>query len=563
MNDSEINAELDKKYYDTAKKILEKWDAFQEVLYSYDDAVNNLDEVAESDTDAAELEKKANDINENSTDTEVAEALSEAMSAEAEMVKGSMATEDIIVRSYLEAAKYGDGTMLDFFDREASELEGDEAIRELYPIAEALSGGQLAGLDFLSIKDMILMAITDENGYDISKTESIATASIYQDVNREIYEKGGVALTNDALRAKANAQDQESVSPISTLGIVLWSCTAVTSGAAATSAILMTKAAEAQKNLVKPVMDATLAGKIETVEKNLSRWQDTLSWYTESNMKQDAFNMGRWLHEKKVSTRNVNKLLDELKPLKEAEAAEENAQKQFEEATKSLSTKSTICKYLSIGFSVLAAALAVYSIVTTVMDFIAYYNVDFAPIPKYIVDEVDITATNEKGEKVMIQNQTAYYKAVLCNRTAGSTDVEKKNLEILGDRNDLNGDVGKQWLALYSVKYENGMPILADSFKVRMGNTDLPEGYSTGIHRFGEKSAFNLTSKYYCYNDPNNGTYVFFKNDNATVKALTAAGSLFSGGSIMIGVGIGLVAGSVITVIIMKAVSKKKKEKTK
>ena len=192
-----------------------------------------------------------------------------------------------------------------------------------------------------------------------------------------------------------------------------------------------------------------------------------------------------------------------------------------------------------------------------------YYKVEFVPIPKYIVDEVDITATNEKGEKVMIQNQTAYYKSVLCNRTEGETDVEKKNLEILRDRSDLNGDVGKQWLALYSVKYENGMPILADSFKVRMGNTDLPEGYSTGIHRFGEKSAFNLTSKYYCYNDPNNGTYVFFKNDNATVKALTAAGSLFSGGSIMIGVGIGLVAGSVITVIIMKAVSKKKKEKTK
>ncbi|MBQ7745181.1 MAG: hypothetical protein IJT85_06375, partial [Ruminococcus sp.] len=103
----------------------------------------------------------------------------------------------------------------------------------------------------------------------------------------------------------------------------------------------------------------------------------------------------------------------------------------------------------------------------------AYYKVNFVPIPKYIVDRADITAKNAKGQEIMIKNQTAYYKAVLCNRTAGSSDVEKKNYEILKDRNDLNGDVGQQWLSLYSVKYENGMPILADSLKLKMGNGDM------------------------------------------------------------------------------------------
>ena len=207
-------------------------------------------------------------------------------------------------------------------------------------------------------------------------------------------------------------------------------------------------------------------------------------------------------------------------------------------------------------------SLAGISIYTTITDLMAYYKVDFAPIPKYIVDETDITATNEKGEKVMIQNQSAYYKAVLCNRTEGSSDTEKKNLEILADRADLNGDVGKQWLALYSVKYENGLPILADSLKVKLGSGSIPEGYTTGVHRFGEKGAFNLTSKYYCYNDPNEGTYVFFKNAASTVKDLTAAGSMFSGGAIAIGAVGGLIVGSLITVVRMKRARKKKQEGT-
>ena len=160
----------------------------------------------------------------------------------------------------------------------------------------------------------------------------------------------------------------------------------------------------------------------------------------------------------------------------------------------------------------------------------------------------------------MIKNQTAYYKAVLCNRTTGKSDVEKENYKILGDRNDLNGDVGQQWLSLYSVKYENGTPILADSLKLKMGNGDMPDGYTTGIHRFGEKDVFNLTSKLYCYNDPNEGTYVYFKNDTSTVKDLTAAGSTFSGGSLAIGVAAGLLGGAALTLILLFSTRKRRED---
>ena len=182
------------------------------------------------------------------------------------------------------------------------------------------------------------------------------------------------------------------------------------------------------------------------------------------------------------------------------------------------------------------------------------------PIPKYIVEEADITATNEKGEKVMIKNQTAYYKAVSCNRTDGGSKIEKQNHEILLDRADLNGDVGKQWLALYSVKYENGMPILADSLKFKLGKGGAPEGYTTGIHMFGEEAVQNLTdaskSMPLCYNDPHEGTYIFFKRDTAK----TAAGSLFSGGSLALGGVIGLAAGGLLTFAVIQLANKKKKK---
>lgn len=92
------------------------------------------------------------------------------------------------------------------------------------------------------------------------------------------------------------------------------------------------------------------------------------------------------------------------------------------------------------------------------------------------------------------------------------------------------------------------------------GTTELPGGYETGIHRFGEVPAFNLTSKYYCYNDEPNGTYVYFRNDAETVAAMAmkantgktsddekaeenTEGSVFSLGYLAIGTGVGLLLG--------------------
>ena len=55
--------------------------------------------------------------------------------------------------------------------------------------------------------------------------------------------------------------------------------------------------------------------------------------------------------------------------------------------------------------------------------------------------------------------------------------------------------------------------MLADSLKVVTGRSDIPEGYNTGVHLFGESTAVNMSDKRYCYDDKLGGIYVYFKNE--------------------------------------------------
>jgi hypothetical protein len=241
------------------------------------------------------------------------------------------------------------------------------------------------------------------------------------------------------------------------------------------------------------------------------------------------------------------------------------ANEALDAAKADIAARSSFCRALSAGFALVTAIVAGLAIYVTVSEMLAYYEVTFVPIPKYIVDEADITEL-KNGEKIVVRNDTAYYKVVPCNRKEGKSEVEKTNYSILKTANDLNGDVGKQWLSLYSVKYEKGRPILASSLTVIKGSSDLPKGYETGIHRFGESAAFNLTSKLYCYNDEPDGTYVYFKNADRTVEAMTGGsgigtfGSLFSGTSMAIGAGVGLILGGGIVALIMTSAGRRRKE---
>ena len=215
----------------------------------------------------------------------------------------------------------------------------------------------------------------------------------------------------------------------------------------------------------------------------------------------------------------------------------------------SLTSRSRICKGLTAGFGVAMIVLAGVTTVLTWQEIKAYYNVEFTSIPRYMVDEKDITAYNKKGEKIVIKNQSAYYKAVECNRTANDAFYT-----VLGACADMNGDVGKQWLALYAVRNEAMGPILASSLKAVVNDNQLPAGYETGIHMFGSDAAFNLNSSLYDWNNDAPSVFVYFRTEDS---AAGAAGANFTVGTLALSGGGGLVIGAAATAILMK---KKKKD---
>jgi hypothetical protein len=180
--------------------------------------------------------------------------------------------------------------------------------------------------------------------------------------------------------------------------------------------------------------------------------------------------------------------------------------------------------------------LTLASIASTAYDVYSYYNVDYAPVPGYIVDVSDITSTAPDGTTTVVRNDRAYYRAA-------TTDAERdgKDLAAMSDYADLNGGAGKEWLALYTASRAGQGPILADSLKVVVGTSSAPDGYSDGIHMFGSGSAANLTDARYCYNDDAGGVYAYFRRDAA---AAPAAASALSGGSAALVGGLCLAAGA-------------------
>lgn len=171
-------------------KIYQKWDEFSGMLINYDDNANDV--INADKTTDEELNKKLKEIDpENPTEEDVKTIVS-ATESKNDRIGTVLKAEELVIIDYLDATPYEDGTLLDFFSNDESVFAGD-GIRSLYPIAASLSAGQIACLDFYSLKDLFSMALTDEDGYHTLDIKEMTTASFYQDVDREIYEPGGLA----------------------------------------------------------------------------------------------------------------------------------------------------------------------------------------------------------------------------------------------------------------------------------------------------------------------------------------------------------------------------------
>ena len=520
MLPTEAKDEIAKLYDDDTKKIIGLWDEFSEDLNGYDEAVKIVEAFDESKYKAAFDEMAKMDENTSAEDAD--RIMNEYAEQQVKMNDAMYKSRLIAVHDKLEETEYGDGTMLDFFSRDADEVEDTE----IYPLVASLSDGQRSGLDFVSLQELIVIALTTDEGYADASLDNLEKTSIYAGVDRGIYEKGGVALTSEAERKKKAAMqvedDKTFFSPWTIAGMAV---TAVSFAAFTGSAVSWARNASKLKAV--------------NAEINLDLIELEMAYRSNSGNRKIAW--------------GVNDVYANNPELKT----------QFE----LYSSKTSLAKSLSIGFGVAMIVLAGVTTYLTYRDMQAYYKVDFTPIPKYMVDAKDITAYNAKGEMEVIKNQSAYYKAVECNRTSG--DEKYKNI---GTFADMNGDVGKQWLALYAVKNEAMAPILADSLLVKVNETDLPAGYTTGIHMFGSDSAFNLNDSKYVWNANASKVFVYFNVDDNPVSTSTGAsvgtntdsasvtGSVFTMGNLVLSAGIGLVLGAGIAMLIVNAMKPKKKE---
>ncbi len=528
LSPSKAKKELDLEYYDDAMIILSMWDAFKAQLDGYDDAVAKLEE--ETGRDLSKQQAIVDNFNiETATDEEAAayaEAVAE-LRENAEIISNCYA--DVLCKEYLEGIKYGNTTLLDFFTTESSAIEED--ITVLYPLAAALSPGQRAGLEFVTLQQLVMIGSTDEKGYADSEYEETETTSIYLGVNREIYEKNGVALTSDALRTKAvekmNSENDSFILSIwtcSMIGLTLFSATAF----GITARVRVSTISSINKYNAKL---SQMTKSVKSIKNGLRSLQNPTEHATEYELA---------TLESKVNSLNVE--------LAEAEKAL-NSYKNSNYVAR-LEANSALCSKLMIGYGIAMIVLIGITTYLTYQDIANRYKVDFTFIPRYMVDEKDITGYNIKGEKIVLKNQAAYYKAAICNRTGGDY------YGTVGNIGDLNGYVGKQWLALYAAKNEAEAPILAASFKVT-GSAEIPAGYTLGIHSFGTDAAENLNNPLYVWKSDAPKVFVYFKTDEAAATA-GAAGSNFTAGTVALSGVCGLAAGALITLVCMK-VSKKKK----
>ena len=162
----DLEEALDKEYEDNAKRLLgeydsEKkrymnWDSFREKALEYEEIQNNIEnEIAKNTLKTGELTNDDKmqllmEIDSEKDLKNVEKYLNDVNEVKNENAEQAINLQAITICDYLASIPYGEdgGTLLDFFEQESSEVSGKN-IKKLYPIVDALSAGQIAGLDFL------------------------------------------------------------------------------------------------------------------------------------------------------------------------------------------------------------------------------------------------------------------------------------------------------------------------------------------------------------------------------------------------------------------------------
>ncbi len=432
---------------------------------------------------------------------------------------------------------WGD-TLLDFFYDPDNPVDRTDSYEDFYPFAAQLSDGQRAGLAFTPLLSLVSYGIRDEEAWDEAqdevedKLEELGKSGVYANVNREIYE-GGVALTSEAMRKRDLEGSDPYDSVIHSASYRVASNTLLITGiiGCAVGLTVFFKARSAAAYWVQKA--SRLRSSLEEATNDCASAFERFNKYNKIKLNPVYNDSGRIVIDQnttmspEVFEANFQSYQSNYHYMNNT--AVPRAQAEFEDGydlAMANADKARMWEYIGAGVSIGFGLMAIAGGIMKIIDLANYYEPEYDEIPRYIVDEKDITKEDENGNTIVLHNDFAYYKVVTCNRKAkgtsgdsnhnwwtsgAKTNVDKYTQWGCGDYGDLNGDVGKGWLALYTETNPEHDPIEAGTFVVKF-NDEVPSGYDNAIHLFGSSAAVNLNSSRWDFNADT--TYVYYKTDH-------------------------------------------------
>ena len=450
------------------------------------------------------------------------EALSEVLEKNIDVQSATNDFSDAVLIEYLNSVEYADGTMLDFFMRDESEVDDTE----LYSLAYFMGKKLCAQITNVSLQQVISRVIVDgENSKKDDFAEvsellsSIDNVSIYEGVDRSLFDDG-VALTSATTEkyvssGKSWSEDLfDRIFQPGKAGDYKWY--------------------DFLAFYVMPVVVS--AGIYVGLTAFISKFESIVGLGTKQSLSVIASTQGETVQISKLA---INYIVEESSTYTE------------------IMTKTTTSKLANLTYgkgSTIAAStggkvilgvraffLAVAVVFTLISMGMAIYTLfaenepqtaKYSSIPNHIVD----TVSTDNGDDYIAYNYVP---------------------NLSGNAGDLNNYVGVAgWLTLYYTKDQSvGEPITTD-MKIVKGSSNSPLDYDS-VNLFGEESAINLTSKDYTgKKDSANGTYIYFNRGEAL-----AVGSAFSSGNMAIAIGVGVVMGFAVDVFFQKLKNKNKGRK--
>lgn len=513
---------IESKYGEDLDNLVSQWKELRERIKDYISTVEDINEKAEENNDSENIDvindyfgvdtDTIDELNEEKIQNLGSDEVVESFEENAEQTKAfndaEQFSETASVVSYLSSVKYGDGTLLDFFllnptdDTEddssiksslTTTLKGEDLKYECAAVFEAMTEAQADTLgEAINLFTAIKYAITDEKNVwnslenadkKVYKTslKEINKTSVYSGVDRDMFEDT-VALTQAGQTVNKTVFEDviEGNSGNKAKNITFLSVGAIT------TAIGLT------------ILGAGVASYINDFQ--LFNKTTNTMW---KNWLLDA--------ERKFSDKFVSLIYGNPQNYIESVVEKMNSGViSVEQYNKALKNFLVVKHMATVVIGVAIAAIGIYfsvkAIIGLVDDRKVYYKGNYSiAIPKYMVD------LNRDEDNSVYFN---YYKVAMCNRNDEDMTGFKREEEGLKDYGDVNGDNGRQWVALYYSTAETaGDPILADSLEVKYGDTPYDDNYKQ-LHSFNEPATgFNLTSMVYCYNDKKGGTYLRYKVD--------------------------------------------------